>query len=97
MRIVSNGVGPVAPAAASSASERVETTSAAAPAAAAVVAPAAALESDVLKPAAAALAAMPEIDEARVGELRDAIARGEIGFDASKLAGLILRYHGGRG
>lgn len=97
MRIVSNGIGPVAPAAATGASERVETTSAAAPAAAAVVAPGAALESDVLKPAATALAAMPEVDEARVAEIRDAIARGEIGFDASKLAGLILRYHGGRG
>ncbi|MBK1689121.1 flagellar biosynthesis anti-sigma factor FlgM [Rubrivivax gelatinosus] len=97
MRIVSNGAGPVAATTAPGASERVETTTAAAPAAAAVVAPAAALESAVLKPAAAALAAMPEIDEARVAELRDAIARGEIGFDASKLAGLILRYHGGRG
>ncbi|WP_164963671.1 flagellar biosynthesis anti-sigma factor FlgM [Rubrivivax sp. JA1026] len=97
MRIVSNGAGPVAATTAPTAGERVESTSAATAAAAAVVAPGAALESAVLKPAAAALASMPEVDEARVAELRDAIARGEIGFDPSKLAGLILRYHGGRG
>ncbi|MBK1616483.1 flagellar biosynthesis anti-sigma factor FlgM [Rubrivivax gelatinosus] len=94
MKIVSNG--GITPAAPVAASERIEAATPAAPTAQAVVAEAP-LASEVLKPAAAALAAMPEIDEARVAELRDAIARGEIGFDAGKLAGLILRYHGGRG
>jgi len=44
-----------------------------------------------------ALAAMPEIDSARVAAVRDALARGEIRFDAQRLAGLIERFHGGRG
>lgn len=54
------------------------------------------LQSAVMGPALAALAAMPEIDHAKVAELRDAIARGDLHFDAGKLAGLIQRYHGGR-
>lgn len=52
--------------------------------------------SGVLEAAQSALRAMPEIDEAKVAALRDALARGEIRFDAGKLAGLITRYHGGR-
>ncbi len=52
------------------------------------------LQSGVLQPALAAMRDMPEIDETRVAELRDALARGDIAFDASKLAGLISRYHG---
>jgi negative regulator of flagellin synthesis FlgM len=40
---------------------------------------------------------MPEIDSARVAAVRDALARGEIRFDAQRLAGLIERFHGGRG
>ncbi|MFC5458269.1 flagellar biosynthesis anti-sigma factor FlgM [Massilia niabensis] len=56
----------------------------------------AALESSVLQPAAQALRAMPDIDAARVAELRDALAKGELPFDASRLAGLIQRFHGGR-
>lgn len=51
------------------------------------------LASEVLKPA---LAAMPEIDETKVAALRDALAKGEIRFDANRLSQLIQRYHGGR-
>lgn len=43
------------------------------------------------------LAAMPEVDAARVAEIKAALARGEIGFDAQKIAGLVVRHHGGRG
>ena len=74
-----------------------------APAAAAPAAPSAAaessapLQSDVLQPAAKALAALPDFDAARVAELRDALAKGELPFDAGRLAGLIQRFHGGRG
>ena len=74
-------------------------TSAPAPAAAApspAVETGAVLQSDVLKPAAKALAALPDFDAARVAELRDALAKGELPFDASRLAGLIQRFHGGR-
>jgi negative regulator of flagellin synthesis FlgM len=53
-------------------------------------------QSDVLQPALAALRAMPEIDHAKVAELRDALARGEVRFDAARLAGLIQRFHGSR-
>ena len=59
--------------------------------------PAAALQSDVLKPAADALSALPDFDAARVAELRDALSKGELSFDASRLAGLIQRFHGGQG
>ncbi|MFC5509927.1 flagellar biosynthesis anti-sigma factor FlgM [Massilia jejuensis] len=55
------------------------------------------LESEVLQPAAKALAALPDFDAARVAELRDALAKGELPFDAGRLAGLIQRFHGGRG
>lgn len=67
-----------------------------APAAAAVHAAPAALQSEVLQPAAQALRAMPDFDAARVAELRDALAKGELPFDPSRLAGLIQRFHGGR-
>lgn len=56
---------------------------------------AAALESEVLQPAAQALRAMPDFDAARVAELRDALAKGELPFDPGRLAGLIQRFHGG--
>ncbi|MBD8528991.1 MULTISPECIES: flagellar biosynthesis anti-sigma factor FlgM [unclassified Massilia] len=73
----------------------------AAPAAASAAAPAAAsnapLQSEVLQPAAKALAALPDFDAARVAELRDALAKGELPFDPARLAGLIQRFHGGRG
>ncbi|QRR33615.1 flagellar biosynthesis anti-sigma factor FlgM [Hydrogenophaga sp. YM1] len=54
----------------------------------------AALQSGVLGPAMQALREMPEIDEARVAQLREAYQRGELRFDAGKLAALIQRYHG---
>ena len=67
--------------------------------AAAPAAPAAAsnapLQSEVLQPAAKALAALPDFDAARVAELRDALAKGELPFDPARLAGLIQRFHGG--
>ncbi|WP_038491153.1 flagellar biosynthesis anti-sigma factor FlgM [Janthinobacterium agaricidamnosum] len=53
------------------------------------------LQSAVLQPAMAALRAMPDIDHERVALLRDALAKGELPFDAGKLAGLIQRFHGG--
>lgn len=55
------------------------------------------LQSSVMGPAMQALANMPEIDLAKVAAVRDALAKGEITFDAGKLAGLIARYHGGQG
>ncbi|MCD0492715.1 flagellar biosynthesis anti-sigma factor FlgM [Chromobacterium violaceum] len=47
-------------------------------------------------PLAASLRAMPEVDQSRVDEIRAALARGEVRFDAQRLAGLIEQYHGGR-
>jgi negative regulator of flagellin synthesis FlgM len=58
--------------------------------------PAAALQSEVLQPAMAALREMPEVDHERVAELRDALAKGELPFDPARLAGLIQRFHGGK-
>lgn len=54
------------------------------------------LPAGALQQAKAALSALPEIDQARVAALRDALAKGELPFDAARLAGLIDRYHGGR-
>ncbi|MDY0747427.1 flagellar biosynthesis anti-sigma factor FlgM [Paucibacter sp. R3-3] len=91
-RMKINGSNPINPAA---------PVAAAAPAAP-VTAPAeidraSAAESALLKPARDALAALPDdIDAAKVAELRDALARGEIKFDAGRLAALIQRYHGGK-
>jgi negative regulator of flagellin synthesis FlgM len=65
---------------------------AAAPAPAA--APADTLESAVLQPAQSALRALPDFDAAKVAELRDALAKGELPFDPARLAGLIQRFHG---
>ena len=59
-------------------------------------APKAALQSEVLQPALAALRDLPEIDSERVAELRDLLAKGELPFDAGRLAGLIQRFHGGK-
>lgn len=67
---------------------------ASAPAAAAAAPGAAPLQSDTLAPAREALSALPDFDQARVAELRDALAKGELPFDASRLAGLIQRFHG---
>lgn len=52
-----------------------------------------ALQSAVLQPALAALREMPDIDHAKVAALRDALAKGEIPFNAAKLAGLVERFH----
>lgn len=60
-------------------------------------APAGELQSAVLQPALQALRDMPEIDQARVDAIRAALARGELPFDAGKLAGLIERFHGSKG
>ena len=62
-----------------------------------VAASSAPLQSEVLQPAMAALAAMPDVDHERVAQLRDALARGELPFDPARLAGLITRFHGGQG
>jgi negative regulator of flagellin synthesis FlgM len=51
------------------------------------------MQSSVLAPAITALRDLPEIDQSKVAMLRDALARGELPFDASKLAALIERYH----
>lgn len=63
------------------------------PRAAAPAAQEAALQSAVLSPARAALESLPEVDHSRVAELRDALARGDLPFDATKLAALIHSYH----
>lgn len=55
------------------------------------------LESAVLQPARSALGALPDFDAARVAELRDALAKGQLPFDAGRLAGLIQRFHGSQG
>jgi negative regulator of flagellin synthesis FlgM len=52
------------------------------------------LQSDALAPAREALRALPDFDAARVAELRDALSKGELPFDAARLAGLIQRFHG---
>ena len=57
---------------------------------------AAALQSEVLKPAAEAMGSLPDFDAARVAELRDQLARGELPFDPARLAGLIQKFHGSR-
>jgi negative regulator of flagellin synthesis FlgM len=66
---------------------------AAAPAAPVAAAP---LQSEALAPALEALRALPDVDQARVAELRDALAKGELPFDPARLAGLIQRFHGGQ-
>jgi negative regulator of flagellin synthesis FlgM len=70
-------------------------TAAAAAAAPAIVS-SDALESSVLQPARAALKALPDFDAAKVAELRDALSKGELPFDAGRLAGLIQRFHGSK-
>ncbi|MCP9758632.1 flagellar biosynthesis anti-sigma factor FlgM [Aquitalea sp. S1-19] len=54
-------------------------------------------ESARITPAMNALSAMAEVDMDKVAAIRQALSRGEIGFDADKLAGLIARYHGNQG
>ncbi|MET0983312.1 MAG: flagellar biosynthesis anti-sigma factor FlgM [Telluria sp.] len=93
MKITGTGAAVMTPAVGAAAAPAPVNTSASPPVSAAP----AALESSVLQPAAQALRAMPDFDAARVAELRDALAKGELPFDASRLAGLIQRFHGGRG
>ena len=90
MKITGSGPAVMTPVGAAAAPAAAPLEAAAAPAAPA------ALQSSVLQPAAQALRAMPDFDAARVAELRDALAKGELPFDASRLAGLIQRFHGGR-
>nr|MBN3727284.1 flagellar biosynthesis anti-sigma factor FlgM [Burkholderia sp. Ac-20379] len=49
----------------------------------------------LMKAAHAAQRAMPDIDAARVEQIRAALAAGEIPFDAGRLAAAISRFHGG--
>jgi negative regulator of flagellin synthesis FlgM len=56
-----------------------------------------ALQSAALKPALQAMRDLPEIDHAKVAELRDALAKGELPFNAGRLAALIESYHRGGG
>ena len=51
----------------------------------------------MLQPAKSALKDLPDFDAAKVAELRDALQKGELPFDAGRLAGLIQRFHGGKG
>ncbi|MDW5417377.1 flagellar biosynthesis anti-sigma factor FlgM [Iodobacter sp. CM08] len=53
-------------------------------------------ETSVLSAAKQGLQASPEIDMAKVQEIRAALLRGELNFDADKVAALMQRYHGGR-
>ncbi|MEK6349380.1 MAG: flagellar biosynthesis anti-sigma factor FlgM [Burkholderia sp.] len=53
-------------------------------------------DAGLLKAAHAAQRALPEIDAARVEQIRAALAAGEIPFDAARLAAAISRFHGGR-
>ncbi|GGC74560.1 flagellar biosynthesis anti-sigma factor FlgM [Undibacterium terreum] len=76
------------------ASEAVSGNSAATVSATPAAAADAPLQSAVLQPALAAMRDMPDIDHAKVAALRDALAKGEMPFNASKLAGLIQRFHG---
>ena len=53
------------------------------------------MQSAVLQPALDAMRNLPDIDHAKVAALQDALAKGELPFDAGKLAKLIERYHRG--
>ncbi|WP_338763723.1 flagellar biosynthesis anti-sigma factor FlgM [Massilia sp. METH4] len=72
-----------------------ETAAAEAPKAAAPAA-SAALQSSVLQPAMQAMKELPDFDHEKVAMLRDALAKGELPFNAGKLAGVIQRFHGGQ-
>jgi negative regulator of flagellin synthesis FlgM len=96
MRIPGTGI-PAAAAPAPQGADSAPVGAASTSAAAASAAPASGpLQSAALAPALAALREMPEIDQAKVAALRDALAKGEVPFDPAKLAGLIERFHGGR-
>lgn len=52
-------------------------------------------QSAALQPALDALRALPDFDHTKVAALRDALQKGELTFDPSRLANLIQRFHGG--
>lgn len=85
MRINSNRSDPLIPAAAAAVSPVVKPA-----------APKVATETSALSAARQSLQAGPEIDLAKVREIRDALLRGELNFDADKVASLMQKYHGGR-
>ncbi|CAM3557511.1 flagellar biosynthesis anti-sigma factor FlgM [Paracidovorax anthurii] len=64
------------------------------PASAPASAPGAESQTAILQPARAALSELPAVDQTRVAEIRDALARGELPFDPERLAALVVRYHG---
>ena len=88
---------PVAPGVAAPSVESAREGAAPAPAAPAAPASGESPEAALLRGAQAQLAQFDGIDAARVEQIRAALERGEIGFDAAKLARLIERHHGGRG
>lgn len=92
MRIVPGG-SSVDTAAVSSSKEVARTEASTGPVAAVTQSSATSLQSAVLQPAIAALNELPDVDEARVALLRDALAKGELPFDAGKLANLIESWH----
>ena len=53
------------------------------------------LDSTILQPALEAASQSPGIDQAKVAELRDALASGALPFDPAKLAALVEQYHRG--
>ncbi|MDH0049138.1 flagellar biosynthesis anti-sigma factor FlgM [Comamonas terrigena] len=90
---------PIAPAAGSVAAQgdRVQDLAASLPVAAAVVAPdvQVGVQAASVQRAQVQAAQMPDVDAARVAEIKEALARGDISFNPQKLAQLILRHHGG--
>lgn len=90
---------PIAPAAGSVAAQgdRVQDLAASLPVAAAVVAPdvQVGVQAASVQRAQVQAAQMPDVDAARVAEIKEALARGDISFNSQKLAQLILRHHGG--
>jgi negative regulator of flagellin synthesis FlgM len=94
MRIANTGMPDLTPADKTAAPASVDDTVAPASSAASA-ATAGPLQSAALAPALAALRKMPDVDLAKVDQLRDALAKGEVPFDPAKLAGLIKRFHGG--
>lgn len=90
---------PIAPAAGSVAAQgdRVQDLAASLPLAAAVVAPdvQVGVQAASVQRAQVQAAQMPDVDAARVAEIKEALARGDISFNPQKLAQLILRHHGG--
>lgn len=91
---------PIAPVAGSVAAQgdRVQDLAASLPVAAAVVAPdvQVGVQAASVQRAQVQAAQMPDVDAARVAEIKEALARGDISFNPQKLAQLILRHHGGQ-